>query len=47
MGVKDVTAAIRKAGYKSKNKTLDNSVGVALADMPNVLKVGRGQYRLR
>jgi hypothetical protein len=47
MAVKDITAAVRKAGYKSKNKTLDKSVGVALADMKKVVRVGRGQYRLR
>ena len=47
MAVKDITATVRRAGYKSKSKTLGKSVGVALADMPNVVKVGRGQYRLR
>ncbi len=47
MSVKDVTAGVLKAGLKTKNKTLAKSVGVALADMPGVVKVGRGQYRLR
>jgi hypothetical protein len=45
--VKDVTAAVRAAGYRSKNKTLDKSVGVALREMRQVVKVARGQYRLR
>jgi hypothetical protein len=47
MSVKDITAAVRKAGYRTKNKTLDKSVGNALADMRQVVKVARGQYRLR
>ena len=45
--VKDITAGVLKAGFKTKNKTLDNSVGVALADMKNVVKVARGIYRLK
>jgi hypothetical protein len=47
ISVKGVTAAVLKAGYRSKNKTLDKSVGVALAEMRQVVKVARGQYRLR
>ena len=47
LAVKDVTAAVRKAGYKSKNKTLDKSVGVALADMRSVVKIGRGMFQLK
>ena len=47
MAVKDVTAAVRKAGYRSKNKTLAKSVGVALSEMPGVKKVGRGTFRAR
>jgi hypothetical protein len=46
MTVKEVTAAVRKSGYKTKNKTLAKSVGIALASMPNVKKVGRGQFKL-
>lgn len=46
MAVKDITAAVRSAGYPTKNKTLAKSVGNALADMPNVTKVGRGLFRL-
>lgn len=46
MAVKDITAAVRSAGYPTKNKTLAKSVGNALTDMPNVVKVGRGRFRL-
>ncbi len=45
--VKSVTAGVLKAGFKTKNKRLAKNVGGALADMPNVAKVGRGQYRLK
>lgn len=45
--VMDITAGVRKAGYTTKNRTLDKSVGNALAAMPQVVKVARGQYRLR
>ncbi len=47
LAVKDITAAVLKAGYKTKNKTLDKSVGIALADMATVVKVARGTYRAR
>jgi len=47
LSVKDITAAVRKAGYKTKNKTLAKSVGNALADMRNVAKVARGMFRLK
>jgi hypothetical protein len=47
MAVKDVTSAVRKAGFKSKNKTLAKSVGIAMAQMPNVAKVSRGMFRLK
>lgn len=45
--VKDIAAAVKKAGYKSKSKTLDHAVSKALADMKNVAKAGRGVYRLK
>ena len=45
--VKDVTAAVLKAGYNTKNKTLGHSVGVALAELSNVVKVGCGMYRMK
>ena len=47
MAVKDITDAVVKAGYKSRNQTLAKSVGIALTEMPNVTKVARGQFRLR
>jgi hypothetical protein len=47
MAVSDITAAVVRSGFKSKNKTLGTSVGIALADMPGVRRVGRGVYRLR
>jgi hypothetical protein len=47
MSVKDITGAVRAAGYRTKNKTLDKSVGNALGKMRQVVKVARGQYRLR
>jgi hypothetical protein len=47
MMVKDIAAAVVKSGYKTKNKTLATSVGLALADMGSVKRVSRGQYRLK
>lgn len=47
MQVKDIADAVVKAGYKTRNRTLAKSVGLALASMPEVEKVGRGAYRLR
>ena len=47
MAVKDVTAGVLKAGFKTRNKTLAKSVGVALGQMPNVRKVSRGMFRLK
>ena len=45
--VRDIAAAVLKAGYKSKDKKLDHSVGKALAGMRNVTRVKRGVYRLK
>jgi hypothetical protein len=47
LAVKDITAGVLKSGYKSKNKTLAKSVGVALTEMKGVAKVGRGRFRLK
>jgi hypothetical protein len=47
MAVKDVTAAVLRAGFKSKNKTLGKSVGIAMTQMPNVAKVSHGVFRLK
>lgn len=46
MSVKAITEAVLQAGYKTENKTLGKSVGIALAQMNNVVKVGRGQFKL-
>jgi len=45
MAVKDITKGVVRSGYKTKNKTLAKSVGIALTEMPTVEKVGRGQFR--
>ncbi len=47
MAVKDIAAAVVKAGYQSKNKTLAKSVGIALRQLKEVRKVGRGRFRLK
>ena len=47
MAVKDITAAVMKAGYPTRNKTLAKSVGIALTQMPEVRKVGRGPFRMK
>lgn len=47
MAVKDVTAGVLRAGFKTKNKTLAKSVGIALGQMPTVRKVSRGTFRLK
>jgi hypothetical protein len=41
----EVTAAVLKAGYQSRSKTLAKSVGVALRTMSGVKKIGRGVFR--
>lgn len=46
MSVKDITEGVRASGYKTKNKTLAKSVGIALTDMRGVRKIGRGMYRM-
>lgn len=47
MAVKDITSGVLKAGFKTRNKTLAKSVGIALTDTPGVVKIGRGRFRLR
>ncbi len=47
MSVRDITTAVRKAGYPSKNPTLNKNVGMALAEMLDVVRVHRGVFRLR
>lgn len=48
MAVKDITASVMSLGYKTKNKTLAKSVGIALTELKDrVQRVGRGQFKLR
>jgi hypothetical protein len=47
MTIKEVTAAVRKAGCKSRNKDLPKTVGKYLAAMPNAVNVDRGVYRMK
>ena len=46
MAVKDIASGVVSSGYKSTNKTLAKSVGIALTDMKGVRKKGRGLYAL-
>src|ERR1051326_1251374 len=39
MRVSEITTAIKRAGYKTKNKTLANSVSAALTEIPGAKKV--------
>jgi len=47
MSVKDIATGVLEAGYKSKNRTLAKSVGIALAQMAEVARVRRGVFRLK
>lgn len=47
MAVKDITDGVIASGYSTRNKTLAKSVGIALTEMPNVEKIGRGKFRLK
>lgn len=47
MSVKDITDAVVKGGYKTRNKTLAKSVGIALTEIPGVQKVARGQFKMK
>ena len=47
MAVKDITSGVMKSGYKTKNKTLAKSVGIALTEMKGVAKVGRGRFHMK
>lgn len=47
MRVTDVTKAVLRGGFKTKNKTLAKSVGIALSQMPSVQRVGRGVFKIR
>lgn len=48
MMVREIESAVRKAGYKTRNKTLGNSLSLALSQMAEegqVVREGRGLYR--
>ena len=47
MTIKEVTAAVLRAGFESRNMELPKTVGKFLAAMPNVVKVDRGVYRMK
>ena len=47
MAVKDIADAVIKAGFETSNQTLAKSVGIALTQMPNVAKVGRGRFKVK
>lgn len=47
MTVRDITSGVLSLGFKTKNKTLAKSVGIALTEMNGVRKVGRGKFRLK
>ncbi len=40
-----IATRVKKAGYKTKSKSLANMVSNTLAQMAGVKKVGRGLYR--
>ena len=46
MAVKDVAAAVRRRGYKTKSHNFPNQVSNALAQIPSVKKVARGKFKL-
>jgi hypothetical protein len=45
--VREITTAVLRAGFKSRDKALTRSVGKTLRRMPNVVKAGRGTYRTK
>jgi hypothetical protein len=47
MAVKDITDDVLRSGYPTRNKTLAKSVGIALTQMPEVQKVGRGLFQMK
>lgn len=47
MAVKDVHQAVKQSGYKSDNKTLAKSIGIALSQMSTIKKVSRGVFRAK
>jgi hypothetical protein len=47
MSVAEVTSGVRKAGFRTKNKTLAKSIGIALGQMPTVRRIARGRFRAK
>lgn len=47
MSVKDITNGVLDEGYPTRNQTLAKSVGIALTQLPNVSKRGRGKFALK
>lgn len=47
LAVKDIAAAVLNAGYQSRDKDLGRAVHKYLTSMPQIVRVTRGQYRLR
>ncbi len=47
MAVGDVANGVVKAGYKTRNQTLAKSVGIALTQIPGVVKVSRGRFKVK
>ncbi len=46
MAVKDVAKSVLKLGYGTDSNNFPNQVSNALAQMPQVTKMGRGRYKL-
>jgi hypothetical protein len=44
MPIPEIAADVLRSGFKTKNKTLNTTVGIALAEMPGVRRVARGVY---
>jgi hypothetical protein len=46
MAVKDIAAAVRRSGYRTKSANFANQVSNALATTAGVKKVSRGKFRV-
>ncbi len=45
--VGDIATAVKKAGYKSKDKRFNHTISKTLSGMKDVARVGHGVYRLK
>ena len=45
--VGDIATAVKKAGYKSKDKSFNHTISKTLSGMKDVARVGHGVYRLK